>query len=231
MKYRHKIGFFFLVSDYFVIEDLPLELAYVLSENFTIMDETMYATTDRTANNEQHGTIDHNGTSFQPEETHQFNYTQTNGKASNASHADSIDLPELDGDSTEPIAICGFSIKFPDDATDPESLWNMILERRCAVAKFPPSRFNSEGFFHKRNMLNTVPNCLFTRMAPRIKHLITDQAILRFLSKGATSLRRTCLSSMQSSSLSPLRKHLQWTLCNDGFLKQLIELLKMVRCL
>ncbi|RYP06667.1 hypothetical protein DL765_009401 [Monosporascus sp. GIB2] len=64
---------------------------------------------------------------------------------------------ELDGDDSDPIAICGFSIKFPQEATCPESFWKMMLERRCAMTDFPPDRLDLRGFYCKKNRANTIP--------------------------------------------------------------------------
>ncbi|KAI1411801.1 putative polyketide synthase [Hypoxylon sp. FL1857] len=66
-----------------------------------------------------------------------------------------IEEQELDGDETDPVAICGFSIKFPQDATSPEAFWKMLIEKRCAMTKFPLNRLNAKGFNHKENRLNT----------------------------------------------------------------------------
>jgi hypothetical protein len=64
--------------------------------------------------------------------------------------------PELDGNGLEPIAICGFSVKFPQDATSPEAFWKMICERRCAMTDFPDTRFNKDGFYQKKKKRNAV---------------------------------------------------------------------------
>lgn len=73
--------------------------------------------------------------------------------------ASNIPDPELDGyDEADPIAICGFSIKFPQDATSPEAFWKMMVEKRCAMTDFPANRINTEGFYQKqgKSRLNTV---------------------------------------------------------------------------
>lgn len=62
----------------------------------------------------------------------------------------------LDGLDEDPVAICGFSIKFPGDAVSPESFWKMLIEKRCSMTEFPASRFNKKGFYRKENTLNTV---------------------------------------------------------------------------
>ncbi|KAK8069347.1 hypothetical protein PG994_005963 [Apiospora phragmitis] len=47
-----------------------------------------------------------------------------------------------DQNLTEPIAVVGLSLKFPQDATSPEAFWQMLLEKRCASTETPPDRFN-----------------------------------------------------------------------------------------
>ncbi|KAK4200731.1 thiolase-like protein [Triangularia verruculosa] len=63
---------------------------------------------------------------------------------------------EHDGNDDDDIAICGFSIKFPQEATTPEAFWEMICKKRCAMTDFPPDRLNLDGFYRKNNTLNTV---------------------------------------------------------------------------
>ena len=54
-------------------------------------------------------------------------------------------------DSLEPIAIIGMSLKFPQDATSPESLWRMLMEGRSAMTEIPKDRFNIEAFYDRSN--------------------------------------------------------------------------------
>ncbi|KAI0383929.1 putative polyketide synthase [Hypomontagnella monticulosa] len=73
-----------------------------------------------------------------------------------------VDVPTingggLDGNELDPIVICGFALKFPQDATCPENLWKMLVEKRCAMTDVPPNRFNIDGFHDTKNRLNTVP--------------------------------------------------------------------------
>lgn len=63
---------------------------------------------------------------------------------------------EIDGNDTDPIVVCGLSIKFPQDATSLHSFWQMISERRCAMTEFPSDRVNADGFYHATNRLNAV---------------------------------------------------------------------------
>lgn len=67
------------------------------------------------------------------------------------------ELPsEYDGDDLEAIAVCGLSIKFPQDATSADSFWRMMCEKRCAMTEFPRNRLNVEGFYNGNNTQNTV---------------------------------------------------------------------------
>ncbi|KAI1742676.1 putative polyketide synthase [Xylaria scruposa] len=79
------------------------------------------------------------------------------GAYSNASSLNLAHPPELDGNDADSIAICGFSIKFPEDATTAESLWKIIVGRRCTTEQFPPDRISSQGFFHRNNLPNAIP--------------------------------------------------------------------------
>ena len=51
-------------------------------------------------------------------------------------------------DKLEPIAVIGFSIKFPQEAVSPESFWDMLTEARSAMTDFPKDRFNLNSFYH-----------------------------------------------------------------------------------
>ncbi|KAI1383543.1 putative polyketide synthase [Hypoxylon trugodes] len=53
--------------------------------------------------------------------------------------------------------ICGFSIKFPGDATTPENLWKMMVEKRCSSTEFPAGRLNPNGFYQAKSKANTLP--------------------------------------------------------------------------
>ncbi|KAF2084022.1 beta-ketoacyl synthase, partial [Saccharata proteae CBS 121410] len=57
----------------------------------------------------------------------------------------------------QPIALIGMSCKFAGDATNPERLWDMLVEGRNAWSEIPSSRFNVKGFHHpKHENLNTT---------------------------------------------------------------------------
>jgi hypothetical protein len=51
-------------------------------------------------------------------------------------------------DKSMPIAIVGMGCRFPQDATDPEKLWDMILRKQSACSQVPSDRFNVDAFYH-----------------------------------------------------------------------------------
>ncbi|KAI1084493.1 putative polyketide synthase [Whalleya microplaca] len=57
----------------------------------------------------------------------------------------------------EPIAVCGLSLKFPQDASSEKEFWAMLLEKRTAMTEFPADRLNIDAFHHtsQRNALRT----------------------------------------------------------------------------
>lgn len=54
----------------------------------------------------------------------------------------------LESDKLEPIAVTGFSLKFPQDATSPEGFWQMMLHGRSAMTDVPKDRWNVDAFYH-----------------------------------------------------------------------------------
>ena len=47
-----------------------------------------------------------------------------------------------------PIAIVGYSLRFPQDATSSEAFWRMLVEGRSARSEVPGDRFNLDAFHH-----------------------------------------------------------------------------------
>ncbi|KAL9121039.1 MAG: hypothetical protein Q9187_002405 [Circinaria calcarea] len=54
----------------------------------------------------------------------------------------------LQQDKQEAVAVVGFSIRFPQDATSPEAFWQMLCEGRSAMTEIPKDRFNLDAFYH-----------------------------------------------------------------------------------
>ena len=48
----------------------------------------------------------------------------------------------------EPIAIIGFSCRFPGGATDPEKFWDILAQGRNAWSEVPLERFDWKSFYH-----------------------------------------------------------------------------------
>jgi len=59
-------------------------------------------------------------------------------------------------DLVEPIAIVGFALQFPQDATSEEAFWNMLLERRAALSEVPKDRWNINAFHKPGNKSGTM---------------------------------------------------------------------------
>lgn len=51
-------------------------------------------------------------------------------------------------DISEPIAIIGFSFRFPQDGISAEAFWAMLMEKRNAMTEWPEDRLNLEAFYH-----------------------------------------------------------------------------------
>ena len=47
-----------------------------------------------------------------------------------------------------PIAVIGLGCRFPDDVTNSEKLWDMLVQKRSARREAPPNRFNADAFYH-----------------------------------------------------------------------------------
>lgn len=52
-------------------------------------------------------------------------------------------------DVPEPIAVVGFALKFPQDATSPEAFWQTLLDGRSAMTEVPKDRWNIDAFYHE----------------------------------------------------------------------------------
>ena len=73
---------------------------------------------------------------------------------------------EVEADVAEPIAIVGFSLKYPQDADSPASFWKMLEEKRCAMTEWPKDRINLEAFYHRDgDREDSVRNPAFMFMA------------------------------------------------------------------
>ena len=53
-----------------------------------------------------------------------------------------------EGDTVEPIAVVGLSLKFPAEATSAESFWELLMQKRCVSTTFAEDRISLEGVYH-----------------------------------------------------------------------------------
>lgn len=77
--------------------------------------------------------------------------------------------PEVEAESMddklEPIAIVGLACRFPQEATSPETFWQMMLEARSGMTDVPKDRFNIDAFYEANTnrpgmvSLYTYPMC------------------------------------------------------------------------
>lgn len=72
----------------------------------------------------------------------------------------------MDQDLLEPIAIIGFSFKFPQNATSSAAFWKMLTERECASTEWPADRLNIDAFQHSNKTKgNTVYDSILKKKA------------------------------------------------------------------
>ncbi|KAI1355427.1 putative polyketide synthase [Xylaria sp. FL0043] len=109
--------------------------------------------------------------------------------ADDTDFAGGFQVGEIDND----IAICGFSLKFPGDATSSELFWRMMAEKRCATAPFPTNRFNGDGFYQKKGGLNTI--------SVQGGHFIQDDL-------STFDANFFSISSVEASSIDPMQRWL-----------------------
>ena len=66
----------------------------------------------------------------------------------------------LESDKMEPIAIIGLSLRFPQEATTPQTFWKMLMEKRSAMTDVPSERFNVSGFYDGGEHMTGMVRCL-----------------------------------------------------------------------
>lgn len=127
-------------------------------------------------------------------------------------------------DEDESIAIIGFSLKFPQDATSSETFWDMLMQKRSACTEFPKDRLNVEAFYHpdpKRP--DTVPLILFSQL---LLLTLTNRCSFRIVE--VTSSKNHWAYSMRPSFQLLNQKLLLWTPNIVVYLKQALGPLRTV---
>ena len=59
-----------------------------------------------------------------------------------------IDKSSFGNESSAPIRVIGYPLRFPQEATSSEAFWRMLEEGRSARTDIPSDRFNVEAFYH-----------------------------------------------------------------------------------
>ena len=60
-------------------------------------------------------------------------------------------LEEAGDNVVEPIAVIGMACRFPGEASNVASFWQMMSEGRNANSKVPESRLNVDAYYHPNN--------------------------------------------------------------------------------
>jgi hypothetical protein len=80
-----------------------------------------------------------------------------------SSHQHSMESDDNDSEAMNPpnaqedVAIIGFSFRFPQEACNEESFWEMLVQKRSAMTEIPKDRWNVDAFYHPdKNQKETV---------------------------------------------------------------------------
>ncbi|KAJ6164002.1 hypothetical protein N7470_002674 [Penicillium chermesinum] len=57
------------------------------------------------------------------------------------------------------VAVIGYSMRFPGDATSPQKFWEILEDGRSVMTEVPANRFNINGFYHPDGSRNDTINC------------------------------------------------------------------------
>ena len=55
-----------------------------------------------------------------------------------------------ESDLVEPVVVIGLALKFPQDATSPDSFWEMLINGRSAMTEVPSDRFKIDSFYNAK---------------------------------------------------------------------------------
>lgn len=94
------------------------------------------------------------------------------------------DYNSLQDDKLEPLAVVGFSSKFPQEATTPEAFWKMLTEKRCAVTEWPKDRLNIDAFYHPDSSRPDTVECSFSTQASMLMMTTSDSISRRSFPHG-----------------------------------------------
>lgn len=130
---------------------------------------------------------------------------------------------EAQPDQLPAIAVVGFSLKFPQDATSPASFWKLLEEKRCVASDWPRDRISLDAFYHADNdRRDTVSSCFLA---------FGDHGLMGRRNRCGedTSSVKIWQSLMRRSSPLPLPRPWQWILNSACCWKPHTERWKTVR--
>jgi acyl transferase domain-containing protein len=69
-------------------------------------------------------------------------------QASHSTSAGHLDSEKAPSAHVEPLAVIGLACRFPQNATNVESLWQCLLAGRSMATRTPKEKINTEGYYH-----------------------------------------------------------------------------------
>ncbi|KAI1820011.1 BcPKS1, polyketide synthase [Xylaria intraflava] len=81
-------------------------------------------------------------------------------------NGNSPETSESTSPSLEPLAIVGFSLRFPQDADTPEGFWRVLEHRQSLMTEWPEDRMKLDAFYHRdtgRKKQTYVPGAHFLK--------------------------------------------------------------------
>ena len=78
-----------------------------------------------------------------------YGYLADTDDDSHFNHSNAYSAHTIEADKIEAIAVVGLTLKFPQEATDPDGFWRLLVERRSAMTNVPADRFNIDAFRNK----------------------------------------------------------------------------------
>ncbi|RLL97465.1 hypothetical protein CFD26_104804 [Aspergillus turcosus] len=70
-------------------------------------------------------------------------------------------------DHPMPIAIVGLAGRFPGDASNPQKLWSVLVNKKSTRTEVPPDRFNIDAFYHPSGERNGTTNTRWAHFMKR----------------------------------------------------------------
>lgn len=70
----------------------------------------------------------------------------------------------MDHDTTEPLAIVGLSLRFPQEAVTENDFWGILMQQKNTSTAFPDDRLSGSAIYHpdsrRRGTVSICTNCI-----------------------------------------------------------------------